>query len=1010
MYTIITKSLSISLIFMCLFVLSTFTGDCRAASNGLLVSNTELELLIDGDLSDWNQNEPIILNKNHCSVIGGNVSSDSDLSALLYSSYSDEYLFLAIEVRDDEINTPNRGGALWMNDSVELWFDANSDSGLSGLVGDDDYQIVVSPVSPDGDESLRVYRNKNDAYIYAGTKISSKIKDDGYIIEVAIPFASMSDLDLVDKGFLKFNVSLCDNDGSEFSEILWLGKKKEDTSKYGYIAFGQAGMEKAEDEARTIVDKINDLDTTQVSVNKPAFINFVKIPKSVKLFDKYEIEVDIAADYENPFDFSQVSLQGVFTRPSGKVDIVDGFYYQDYSLFLGYRTGDGMKEDGKPNWQVRYTPTEAGKYQFILTLKDRSGKKVSSELFEFVSNDSEIKGFVRVSDDDPMYLEYDSGESFFGIGYGAHLWSATDWDILRNKHYLSQLAAFDGNYMSINLQCQGGGVFDLEMPCLEVGKYSLRNAYKLDYVLEAASKRGIYIIGCLNQNHALRSRYWSESMYNKLKGGYCTNPEDFFTSNESLQRQYNRYRYTIARWGYSPNILCLELMNEVNYTDGARRAPASVVKWHKDTANYIKSLDVNKHLISTCFGSGDKCENDDIWKLKEIDCLVTHGYSRDIVGEIRPRLLRKVQFNKPNLGGECGMTYPEAKLVKYKDPTGIALHNSLWASTFSHSAGTIMHWWNCMYHDGLDLYEHYRALNRFTEGIEWHKQQFVDVSLTAKKRGVEGYTEGRFPAVAQWNKIEDQNSYKKDFNVYSLQSSKIWRIIQPDINYETDDPSVMDSAKKELSNDLPAIIFNAKHKQYRGDLRLIVNCPSETVMIVPLKNVSNAGANLAVSIDGIVIEELLLKDIDGNNNPYAEEFSDVLKINLPQGRSDIKLRNTGDGWVTIGNVRIKNYVEAGELNSLRIFGLQGPKMAIVWLQNAENTWYLRDLKKQKLKPIEDVYFELENVEPGKYSVEWWDTYEGKKLFENTVKARSKKLRVWSPSFETDIACKIYKIR
>jgi hypothetical protein len=62
-------------------------------------------------------------------------------------------------------------------------------------------------------------------------------------------------------------------------------------------------------------------------------------------YEKLELNIDLKATFDNPFDPDQVDLSAEFTAPSGKVTKVWGFY-----------------NPGRFNslWMVRFTPNETG--------------------------------------------------------------------------------------------------------------------------------------------------------------------------------------------------------------------------------------------------------------------------------------------------------------------------------------------------------------------------------------------------------------------------------------------------------------------------------------------------------------------------------------------------------------------------------------------------------------------------------------------------------------------------
>lgn len=423
------------------------------------------KISIDGDLGEWNKSEPAILSKDTCKVIEGTVKNDQDASAKIYSAFDDNYLFFAAEVADDSVLGPYSGHGIWQNDGIELWLDCRFDT-LSSVPLEDDYQIALSFTTKEGRPGIEVYRNEKTAYINGASKVASKKSGDGYVIEAAIPLDAL--LGITDKKNLPiigFDVSLCDNDGKSFSHMFWSGSRDGALTEYGILSLGKlppdqvdAAYQRKKEMEKAFASSVT-ATTTQDNKPRPGPPAFGKVSKNapaVKQFDKFELTIDLGAEYKNPFDPDDISLQAVFTPPSGKLTVIDGFYYQFYSTRISNKA-ERIEKQGSPTWKVRFTPTEPGVYKYSLTLRDSQGRTAKTEPDSFESTPSDLPGFLRVSKKDRLYLEYDSGKPFFGLGYALHLWNTPN-TLMFNKMHINQIAAFGGNYTSINLQTIGGGV------------------------------------------------------------------------------------------------------------------------------------------------------------------------------------------------------------------------------------------------------------------------------------------------------------------------------------------------------------------------------------------------------------------------------------------------------------------------------------------------------------------------------------------------------------------------
>ena len=70
------------------------------------------------------------------------------------------------------------------------------------------------------------------------------------------------------------------------------------------------------------------------------------------LYGRIELQVDLQATYDNPFDPAQISVDAQVTPPSGKSYTVPAFYSQSFTRDLTGK-GEVLKPAGQPSWQVR---------------------------------------------------------------------------------------------------------------------------------------------------------------------------------------------------------------------------------------------------------------------------------------------------------------------------------------------------------------------------------------------------------------------------------------------------------------------------------------------------------------------------------------------------------------------------------------------------------------------------------------------------------------------------------
>ncbi|MBK7937331.1 MAG: DUF5060 domain-containing protein [Lewinellaceae bacterium] len=74
----------------------------------------------------------------------------------------------------------------------------------------------------------------------------------------------------------------------------------------------------------------------------------------VEQWDKFEINLDIAANWSNPYDYDEIRVTGTFTAPDGQVTTVDGFFMQEYTI-ANEQTG-AVNPVGPGRFKVRFSP------------------------------------------------------------------------------------------------------------------------------------------------------------------------------------------------------------------------------------------------------------------------------------------------------------------------------------------------------------------------------------------------------------------------------------------------------------------------------------------------------------------------------------------------------------------------------------------------------------------------------------------------------------------------------
>ena len=518
---------------------------------------------------------------------------------------------------------------------------------------------------------------------------------------------------------------------------------------------------------------------------------------TVGRFEKFELTFRLSKTFANPFDPDCVELDGQFTSPSGKKITIPAFFYQDYERHLlkdgkgvpvGQRsppapgTREFLTPKGRCCWKLRFTPTEAGTYTYSVTLKNRKTGRheplagIRGEKFSCVP--SKRTGFVRRSKADPRYFELSTGQFFYPIGI--NLRSPSDnrepyrplgYELPQGQgtfiydEYYKKLAAAGVNWVRI-WQCPWwcGLEWNREWPGFQgLGRYNVENAWRFDYLLDEAARKGIYVQVCLtNHGQAVIAKnidaQWDENPLNaRVKegpAGPLHDASDFYTHETARKLFRQRLRYTVARWGYHPQLMAFTLFSEMEFTKAywndagaagdlrGRTSCPVVSNWVGEMAAHLKSIDPFGHLVTTHFSH--PWRGADVWVRPELDYVQSNAYSgfaswHQVPGNRNFRPITSgmdhyygglmSRFSRPVLIAEYGghwMRNPASVL-------NAELHAGTWATITTHMAGATGYWWWLHVHF-TNQYSHYRAATRYMAGEDRRGQDLRHRTFSVASR------------------------------------------------------------------------------------------------------------------------------------------------------------------------------------------------------------------------------------------------------------------------------------
>ncbi|HLX64948.1 MAG TPA: hypothetical protein VKX17_27005 [Planctomycetota bacterium] len=388
---------------------------------------------------------------------------------------------------------------------------------------------------------------------------------------------------------------------------------------------------------------------------------------------------------------------------------------------------------------------------------------LGASAFTVVESAKPFHGFVRVAKD-KRHFEFDDGTFFYPIGpclrspsdtripYPSPKFSNFEIERMGKRgtyqfdEYFDAFAKAGINWGRMWM-CSWWGALEWrrDWPGYQgLGRYNLLNAWRVDYILDEAERKNIYLNLAVT-NHGqftlMIDTEWDNNPYNSQLGGPIVMPAEIFTNGDAKIAHQNKLRYIAARYGHSPAVLAFALFSEIEFTEEYQRyiqiphgrrgesqpdLPApNVESWHREMAGFLKSIDPNHHLVSTHFSHPTRGES--TLMVPEVDIATSNSYSMfeewgDGIGDASSALAQFWEgngeggqvhgfhiFNKPALVEEQGRNWMGNNS---KQDLEADLHAGLWGSICTPLSGATGYWW--WLHVHLEnRYSEYSALVKF---------------------------------------------------------------------------------------------------------------------------------------------------------------------------------------------------------------------------------------------------------------------------------------------------------
>ncbi|PTX91393.1 DUF5060 domain-containing protein [Opitutus sp. ER46] len=641
-----------------------------------------------------------------------------------------------------------------------------------------------------------------------------------------------------------------------------------------------------------------------------------------------------APEIRNPF---ARELWGRVVSPSGRVLLLPAYY-----------AGDGV-------FAVRARPDEIGAYRLEAVLEDTRGATARPVTVEPRSATTlENKQVLRlppvgVSTRHPDRFARADGRAF--IPFGANLAWTHGEVVPWYREAFRAFAAANLNWARVWMVHWGGTNLDWPRegagPAPAPGGIDPTVAARWDELLAAAEEQGVYL-QVVFQHHGQYSSAvnpsWAENPWNAANpGGFLKSPSDFFTDPNARLFTALKYRYIVARWGWSPAVFAWELFNEVHWVDALRidHNEAAVARWHDDMATLVRSIDAYAHPITT--------STEDLRSpiYAKMDFLQPHLYAADLIAAVRTFAPRLEGEKRPIFYGEFGVDH--LPISAEARQSGLAEVIPVWASLMAPDGLPAQPW------EGGKVLEHGRVqelgvVPRFLVMSGFARQQ----NLTPFSARVE--TDARTPLV--------------------LAGCQAWQR-RPAREFTLP----LDGREPLEMGDWPAVLVVPESERRDGfpnSGTFHADFPAAVTLRVTVAEVATSGGGLRVLVDG---------------KPAAESFWKApaampaeLAVPVTAGKHTVRVENTGaSDWVKVSQIDLG--VTAPVLAAL---GQRNDHFIALWVRHRTN------VLQPGAKTDASGTIVLDEVPAGAWSVTWWDTEKGTPAPAAALEHKGGSLRLQTP--------------
>lgn len=663
-------------------------------------------------------------------------------------------------------------------------------------------------------------------------------------------------------------------------------------------------------------------------------------------FVLFEATFKLDSNYNNPFDPDEIRVDALIKGPDGSC-VIPCFYQ------VPVKTSNWQELVADAGWSLRHAFQKEGKYQLRFMVTDRDVWE--SETFEVTVKGVKNHGFVQFKADASPYWSLSDGMRFWPSGCNA-AWSSGDL-IGDYKRYVDLFA--DNGISVMRVWLVGFARQELEWSNTlwdswnrryGLGRYNQKTAAWLDWLVEYAAARGVYLQLVIEQHGEWSSEIdsnWEFNPYNRDHGGFLFTPAEYFTSPRARKLALARYRYIVARWGYATSIAAWELFNEADLTDAFRTLGLKneIATWHREVANFFKTHDPAKRIVATSANNLDLLA-EIARQSPAIDILHFHIHDSQPARAMEQMISdwQVSGLKQPLVCGEFGLPFENGD-----SGDSFYVRRTIWQAA-CHNLPAWYWYWGLLETNGA--LKNYAAFHKF-----WQNQD---------KLG--------------WKPVSARVVDAPRHEILRLWPDKAWKTSKK-TEFEIDNFAECAGIEQ-----LSAFLQGTWQPKMPKSVEFTAPFNADGRFIVAVESASDIGTNqLAISVD----DRLLVRRTLTKNG--------FLGVTLGAGTHRIMVENSGHDWIKI------SYFELNGLNAdaIKVNGLR--------TDSDQMMLYLSDLRGAMLGRKSGLTLEIANIEPGVYNLEFVDLFSSICFARATERASAGFLRCRLPAFRGDLAIAVVRV-